>query len=216
FRESDDYLKQVAYLQNSAASINANYNHQFKNWLAKQPADNASGGRLGQRGAAHIIANDPKLATRYAQRFLEEEGLLPQKPSDIADDPKARAQETYKNESRHVIVPVDKNDAIQKMQALKDQGKAQGLAPVTDDQGLENRFSAKEAAMKEKIAAQQKEIEQEHADKAYKHHRESRKSLIVKAPVQVLKHGLDIVTHTIDVVRDTKDFVKEKIDEWRK
>ncbi len=201
FRESEDYLKQAAYLQNSAASINTNYNHQFKNWLAKQPADNVPGGPLRQKGVANMIANDPKLAMLYAQRFLEEEGLLPQKPSEIADNPEVRAQETYKHESRHVIVPVDKDDALQKMQALKDKGKAQGLGPVTDDQGLENRFSAKEAAMKEKIAAQQKEIEQEHADKAYKHHRESRKSLVVQAVKQEFRHVVDVGTHIVDLVR---------------
>jgi hypothetical protein len=43
--------------------------------MAEQPADNASG-RLGHRGAAHIVASKQDQAMSYAHDFMSEKGLM--------------------------------------------------------------------------------------------------------------------------------------------
>jgi hypothetical protein len=76
FSESESHTRQAMHIRANSASINANYNQQFMEWLSNQPADNAPG-RMGTQSAIHIIANDPKMATAYANRFMEAEGLVP-------------------------------------------------------------------------------------------------------------------------------------------
>ena len=72
FTESNNYQEQATEIKNSSASINANYNQQFVDWLAEQPADNSGGGHIGRMGAAHIMTHDPEMAVQYAKIFVED------------------------------------------------------------------------------------------------------------------------------------------------
>ena len=76
YSESDAWNQQAMNTRANAASINANYNQPFFEWLANHPADNAKG-RIGRDGAALIIAKNPKQAMDYANKFLAQEGLVP-------------------------------------------------------------------------------------------------------------------------------------------
>lgn len=76
FSESDAWNRQAMNTRANAASINANYSQPFFEWLAKQPADNATG-HIGRDGAALMIARNPKQAMDYANKFLAQEGLVP-------------------------------------------------------------------------------------------------------------------------------------------
>jgi hypothetical protein len=53
----------------------------------------------------------------YAERFLSQQGLAPQKPTDIPDDPKSYFKTAYQNETGHRIVQVDEKNAHEKMQS---------------------------------------------------------------------------------------------------
>ncbi len=105
FSESDAWNRQAMNTRTNAASINANYNQPFIEWLAKQPADNATG-HIGRHGAAMMIASDPKQAMAYGNKFLVEEGLVPK--AVLYANP-GQLQTDYQTETRH-----------QKYQATKD------------------------------------------------------------------------------------------------
>ena len=74
-RESESYSTQASLTRANSATINRNASQEFVDWMAEQPADN-SPGRLGHRGAGHIIANNPEQATAYAQKFMAEKSLV--------------------------------------------------------------------------------------------------------------------------------------------
>jgi conjugal transfer mating pair stabilization protein TraG len=75
FSQSESYSAQASFTRANSAAINRNASQEFVDWMAEQPADN-SPGRLGHRGAGHIIANNPEQATAYAQKFMAEKGLV--------------------------------------------------------------------------------------------------------------------------------------------
>ncbi len=77
FRQAEDYSSQANFTSANSATINANHNQQFGEWLAAQPADNTNGGTIGARGASHIIAAKPQETMAYAQRYMAEKGLTP-------------------------------------------------------------------------------------------------------------------------------------------
>lgn len=79
YNESEAYNKQAMNTLANSSSINANYNQQFVDWLAEQPADHTTG-HIGQRGAADIIGNNPQLAMGYVNKFMDEQGLAPNTP----------------------------------------------------------------------------------------------------------------------------------------
>ena len=79
FRQAEDYSSQANFTSANSATINANHNQQFGEWLAAQPADNTNGGTIGARGASHIIASKPQETMMYAQRYMAEKGLTPTK-----------------------------------------------------------------------------------------------------------------------------------------
>jgi len=104
FSESESYTQQAMTTRANSASINANYNQQFMEWLANQPADNARG-RLGTQSAVHIIANDPKMAASYASRFMETHGLMSQ-----AVQPPPSLRHDYESERRHELYQPSQRD----------------------------------------------------------------------------------------------------------
>jgi hypothetical protein len=116
FRKSEDYQRQSMYLKNSSATVNANYARAYWEWLINQPADNAIG-RLGEDRAIYMMNHQPHIAMMYAERFLSQQGLAPQKPTDIPDDPKSYFKTAYQNETGHRIVQVDEKNAHEKMQS---------------------------------------------------------------------------------------------------
>lgn len=77
YRQAEDYSSQANFTSANSATINANHNQQFTEWLANQKADNTNGGTIGARGASHIIAAKPQEALAYAQRYISENGLTP-------------------------------------------------------------------------------------------------------------------------------------------
>ena len=77
YRQAEDYSSQANFTSANSATINANHNQQFGEWLAAQPADNTNGGTIGARGASHIIAAKPQETMMYAQRYMAEKGLTP-------------------------------------------------------------------------------------------------------------------------------------------
>jgi conjugal transfer mating pair stabilization protein TraG len=130
FRAAQDYSAQANYAKANSATINANYNQQFGEWLANHTADNTNGGTIGAHAAAHILAKDPKMAMAYAQRFQEEQGLASTNTIPSGDSLKTR----YDQEKGHQVYAVTKDslnavreqgaDLYQSTQANISQGKA--------------------------------------------------------------------------------------------
>lgn len=139
FTESENYQKQATSIKNSSASINANYNQQFLEWFAEQKADNTSNGRIGNIGVAHIMAHDPEIATKYAERFLQERNILSAIPSELQTKSPDNLKSNYKEDNRHNIVDVTKDNAYNGMNAIKNLGKEQGLMSVNNN--LEKKFN---------------------------------------------------------------------------
>lgn len=209
FRESEDYQQQASHIQSSTATINANYNQAFVEWLANQVADNSGGGRLGQRGAAYLIANNPQLTTLYAQRFLETQGLVPKKSPEMMQKSGAQLFKDYQVENGHKLFEMNEENSTQKMQDLKNTGQAQGLGPV-HDHGLEEKVKAKEDAAEAEIANQQKTIEQKNQENEKQHQRESRKALMPQAVMQEGSHVWDLGTNASDLIKPEKSDKIEK------
>jgi conjugal transfer mating pair stabilization protein TraG len=122
FSESESYTRQAMTTRANSASINANYNQQFVEWLANQPADNAPG-RLGTQSAVHIIANDPQMAAVYASRFMETKGLM---PSGAQPSPSFR--QDYERDIRHNSYTPSKEpiDSVRQQVNIDDTIKARG------------------------------------------------------------------------------------------
>ncbi len=97
FSESDSWSRQAMNTKANAASINANYNQQFFEWLAAQPADHTNG-HIGHRGAADIIARRPEEAMVWGNRFMAGHGLIPQ--TRLHANP-TKIQADYDGETRH-------------------------------------------------------------------------------------------------------------------
>ena len=97
FSASENYGRQAMMTKANSASINANHNQQFVEWLSKQKADNTNG-TIGKHGAAHIIANDPQKTMGYANNYMAEKGVFPGSP--VTSSP-ASIQQGYNNEMRH-------------------------------------------------------------------------------------------------------------------
>jgi len=108
FRLAEDYSNQASYIRANSASINANHNQQFGEWLAAQPADNTNGGTIGARGASHIIAAKPQETMMYAQRFMAEKGLTPTNTVSSG----ATARSSYDQDQSHQVHAVTR-DSLQ-------------------------------------------------------------------------------------------------------
>ena len=106
YKQAEDYSNQANFTKANSATINANHNQQFGEWLAAQPADNSHGGTIGARGAAYIIAAKPREAMAYAQRYMEEKGFIP--TNTVSSPPSLRSN--YDNEQGHQIHPVTKEE----------------------------------------------------------------------------------------------------------
>ncbi len=108
FRLAEDYSNQASYIRANSASINANHNQQFGEWLAAQPADNTNGGTIGARGASHIIAAKPQETMAYAQRYMAEKGLTP--TNSVSSG--ATSRSSYDQDQSHQVHAVTR-DSLQ-------------------------------------------------------------------------------------------------------
>src|SRR5262249_14161460 len=75
FSEAESFSQQAMTIRSNAASLNANYNQEFMEWLGKQPRDNATG-KIGFRGAVDISKN-PTEANEWGKQFMREKGIAP-------------------------------------------------------------------------------------------------------------------------------------------
>ena len=107
FRQAEDYSSQANFTSANSATINANHNQQFSEWLANQQADNTNGGTIGARGASHIIASKPQEAMAYAQRYMAEKGLT---PSNMVSSSGSNLRNNYENEQGHQVHAVTKDN----------------------------------------------------------------------------------------------------------
>lgn len=105
FSQSDAYNEQAMFTQSNSSSINANHTQQFGEWLANQKADGTSG-RMGNHSAAHIIANDPKLTSAYAHKYMAEQNLIPK--SSVHQSANS-IRSSYDNESGHKVHAVTRD-----------------------------------------------------------------------------------------------------------
>ncbi len=125
FRQAEDYSNQASFTAANSATINANHNQQFSEWLANQPADNTNGGTIGARGASHIIAAKPQETMAYAQRYMAENGLTP--TNTVSSGTGLRG--SYDKEQTHQVHPVTR-DSLQEIRSQASEfssGKSQRI-----------------------------------------------------------------------------------------
>ncbi len=162
FRTADDYNKQASFTRANSATINYNASQQFGEWLAGQPADNTKG-HLGARGAAHIMAHNPKIAMAYAERYVAEKGL---NPGGIASPSSGQVRSDYDAEQGHQSFAVTKDSLQQVRNQAGDIASNSGISARQNaeekiTQGRQEIVSASSdttnqgSAFKEKLHAQQ-------------------------------------------------------------
>ena len=196
FTESENYQQQATAVKNSSASINANYNQQFVEWVIAHPADNANGGRIGTQGAAYIMTHQPELAAKYAERFISEKHLIPFTPSEIQASSPSNLKSSYELEGRHIIVDVNKDHAQNGMDKIKATAQEQGLTDI-NDHSIEEKFQRQSQAAQQELNNNQKNIDNEYNNKAFNHQAQSKKNLTLGAIKKVSKHGVDLVPDKI-------------------
>ena len=116
FQQADSYNKQAMETQTQAATLNANYNQEFFDWLGHQQADHTAG-HIGKQGAAHIIANDTQKTMAYAKQFMEEKGLV---PATNIKQSASHVKQAYDQDTRHQVHQV----TDEPIQTIRQQGKA--------------------------------------------------------------------------------------------
>jgi len=77
FSEAESLNQQAMNMRANAASINAQHDQQYIEWLSKQTRDNTHGGTIGFRGAVDMVTRDPSQAAAYASQYMRERGLMP-------------------------------------------------------------------------------------------------------------------------------------------
>ncbi len=105
FRQAEDYSNQANFTKANSATINANHNQQFGEWLANQPADNTNG-KIGAHGAVHIMAANPGQTMAYAQRYMAEQGVAP--TNTVASSANS-LRSNYDQEQSHQVHAVTKD-----------------------------------------------------------------------------------------------------------
>ena len=80
FSEAESLNQQAMNMRANSASINAQYDQQFIEWLSHQPRDNTNGGHVGFRGAVDMATRDINQVKAYGAQFMREHGLMPSIP----------------------------------------------------------------------------------------------------------------------------------------
>jgi conjugal transfer mating pair stabilization protein TraG len=100
FSESESLQIQSMNMRSNAASINAQYDQQFMEWLAQQPRDNTNGGHIGMRGAIDMATRDINQVRAYGAQFMREHKLMPNTP--LNTNP-SQIKSAYHAEQRHQV-----------------------------------------------------------------------------------------------------------------
>lgn len=184
FSESDSWSQQAMNTMANAASINANYNQQFVEWLADQPADHTSG-HIGQRGAADIISNNPALAMDYANKFMAQEGLIPK--ASLHTNP-TQLQTDYHTETGHKQYKATQDS----INAVKQQGAAQ-FSNDLSDHGAKFRDETTQSinANNKTITQGSSDLSQEGSAIEQKVKNEQGRYVIVRAVKKIGKEGME-------------------------
>jgi conjugal transfer mating pair stabilization protein TraG len=127
YRQAEDYSNQANFTSANSATINANHNQQFSEWLASQPADNSNGGTIGARGASHIIAAKPQETMAYAQRYMAEKGLTPTNTASSGSS----LRSSYKKEQAHQVHPVTRESLQHVRSQASDLSSSKSQGAVT-------------------------------------------------------------------------------------
>ena len=98
FSEAESLNQQAMNMRANSASINAQYDQQFIEWLSQQPRDNTNGGTIGFRGAVDMATRDPGQVAAYGSQFMREHGLSPSVP--IQSEPN-QMKSSYQAEKGH-------------------------------------------------------------------------------------------------------------------
>lgn len=196
FSESDAWNQQAMNTRANAASINANYNQPFIEWLARQPADNATG-HIGRDGAALMIAKDPKQAMAYSNKFLAQEGLIPKAALHTNPD---KIKANYHAERGH-----QKYLATQgSLNTVKQQGDSLFASNVSS-QGAQFRSGISQAVDEahQGIAQGASGISQESSTIQQKVEAEQGRSVTVRMGKNVLEEGRETVSDLKDAWNGT-------------
>lgn len=198
FSQSEAYQSQASAIKNSSSSVNANYNQQFIEWVAAQPADNAGGGRIGIRGAAYIMAHNPDLATKHAERFISQNSLLPSTPTLMQQNSPNNLKTSYDYDSSHIIADVNKDTAQISMNEIKATAQEQGLFSANNN--LAENFTNKEQSAQQELNNSQQNINTEYSNRGANHHVQSKKNLTWGATKKLFRHEDSVAPNELEKV----------------
>jgi conjugal transfer mating pair stabilization protein TraG len=164
YRESEDFQHRADKTKAFSSAINANYNQEFVSWMSNQHADN-TGGILGARGVAHIIANEPNLRTEYANRFMAEKGLLPQTPEGLKSE--KEYAKNLKNEYENNTI-TDKYQAnTNYIHDVKNKAASESITfDSKKSQALRSNVLNKETEVEQKMLVKEGELQQKYDEGA--------------------------------------------------
>ena len=135
FSQSESLNQQAMNMRANSASINAQYDQQFIEWLAHQPRDNTNGGHIGFRGAVDMATRDPGQVAVYGSQFMREHGLSPSAP--IHSNPQ-QMKSAYQAETGHnKYTPTQDH-----INNVEQQGKEGGFNMSLSQQGQNMRSEA--------------------------------------------------------------------------
>jgi conjugal transfer mating pair stabilization protein TraG len=173
YQEAESYSQQAMETRANAASINARYDQQFVEWLAAQPADN-TGGHIGQREAANMIARRPQEASAWANKFMVQQGLM---PSMATSTNPIAIKAGYQSETRHQAHTPSEGS----LDTVRQQGSsAFNNALSTEGSTLRNDVSKAQKFIKEDIEDNSEDITHRGVVAEQKHKAQQGKSVVVK------------------------------------
>jgi len=203
FSDSESYTQQAMTMRANAASINANYNQQFFEWLSNQPADNAQG-RMGERTAAHILTNDPKMAASYANRFMEIHGLMSQ-----TELPSPPTRQNYDKNDQHKLYQLNQRD----IESARDEGDMNNNLSGRGE-NFRSHVQQGMGMTRQTIERGEKETYQQGQDVQSKFKEQEGRSVIVRATEALQKETIgtneEIAERIHEASQQSKGLVSEK------
>jgi len=201
FSESDAWNQQAMNTRANAASINANYNQPFIEWLARQPADNATG-HIGRDGAALMIAKDPKQAMAYSNKFLAQESLIPKAVLHTNPD---KIKADYQAERGYQKYPATQDS----LNTVKQQGDSLFTSNVSS-QGAQFRSGASQTVDEthQGIAQGSSGISQESSTIQQKVETEQGRSVTIRMGKKVLEESRETVSDLKNLGNGTSDVLR--------
>lgn len=185
----------------NAASINSNYTQPFIEWLARQPADNATG-HIGRDGAALMIAKDPKQAMAYSNKFLAQESLIPKAVLHTNPD---KIKADYQAERGYQKYPATQDS----LNTVKQQGDSLFTSNVSS-QGAQFRSGASQTVDEthQGIAQGSSGISQESSTIQQKVETEQGRSVTIRMGKKVLEESRETVSDLKNLGNGTSDVLR--------